>query len=132
MTWTYSGDPSASDRDAVRFEIGDTDTTDQQLSNEEIAFALTKYSSVVGAAIYCCDALIAKYSRYVNQTVGRVNVAYAQRIAHYQAVIARLRRRAPAATPFIGGQSDADKLAAEEDTDRNAPTFRVGMFSRKS
>jgi hypothetical protein len=33
MTWSYSGDPSSSSTDAVRFLVGDTDTNDQLISN---------------------------------------------------------------------------------------------------
>jgi adenosylmethionine-8-amino-7-oxononanoate aminotransferase len=46
MTWTYSGNPAASALDQVRFTIGDTDTTDQQLSNaaEAIAAKLARES----------------------------------------------------------------------------------------
>ena len=38
MTWSYSGDPASSDRDAIRFYIGDTDTTLQLLQDEDIDF----------------------------------------------------------------------------------------------
>ena len=42
MTWTYSGNPSSTERDAVRFLVGDTDTNDQLLSNEEIDYLVTQ------------------------------------------------------------------------------------------
>ena len=32
--WTYSGNPAASDKDAVRFLVGDTNTSDQLVSDE--------------------------------------------------------------------------------------------------
>ena len=130
MTWSYT-DPSASTRDAVRFEIGDTDTSDQQLSNEEIDYALTRYSSdVIATAIYCCDRLIAKYSRYVAQSVGAVNVQFQQRLDHYRGLIERLRLRSAAAVPYVGGRSIADKDAVDEDADRVKPKFSRGMLDR--
>src|SRR6185312_7119498 len=42
--WTYSGDPRASDKDAVRFWMGDTDPTDKQVMDGEINYGLTIYS----------------------------------------------------------------------------------------
>ena len=130
MAWTYSGDPTASDRDAVRFEIGDTNTNDQQLTDAEIDYALAQRGSVIQAAIYCAERLISLYSRYVAQSVGAVNVQYNQRIDHYKGLIARLRLRGGKVTPFIGGQSLAGKIAADEDSDRNAPKFKRGMLDR--
>ena len=38
MVWSYSGNPADSAVDAVRFLTGDTDTNDQLLDNEEIAW----------------------------------------------------------------------------------------------
>ena len=38
MTWTYSGDPATNARDAIRFLTGDTDTNDQLINDEEIAW----------------------------------------------------------------------------------------------
>jgi len=46
MTWTYSGNPANSSSDAVRFLIGDTDTTDQLISNEEIAYLVTVHGNI--------------------------------------------------------------------------------------
>lgn len=77
MTWSYSGDPTASPKDAVRFLTGDTDTTEQQLQDEEIAFLVTTWqnkNSVYWTASTAADAIAAKYSREVtlsadNQTL---------------------------------------------------------------
>jgi len=130
LTWTYTN-PATSDRDAVRFEIGDTNSADPQITDEEIAYVLAEFSDVVMASIRCCEALIAKYARLVSQGVGSVNVSYSDRIAHYQSVIARLQLRAPSTNPFAGGTKVADKEAADEDTGRDAPFFKVGMFDRR-
>lgn len=40
MAWTYSGDPSASTSDEVRFLLGDVKETAQSLSDEEIAYLI--------------------------------------------------------------------------------------------
>lgn len=130
MTWSYD-DTLSTNRDLVRLEIGDTVSTDQQLSNEAIDQALAQRSSVIQAAILCCDRIIAKYARLVTQSVGPVSVSYGERMKNYEELISRLRLRAPAVSPFAGGTSVAGKEAAAEDTDRDAPIFSVGMFDRK-
>jgi hypothetical protein len=63
VTWSYSGNPSASASDKVRFLCGDTDITNQQVSNEEITFLLTEWNSnAYLSASFACDAISGKYS----------------------------------------------------------------------
>ena len=53
MTWNYSGDPSLSSRDAVRFLIGDTDPNDPLVTDEEIAYALGRFTEPELAGAIC-------------------------------------------------------------------------------
>ena len=53
-TWTYSGDPSNSPKDAVRFWVEDTDSSAWQLSDQEINFVLTQYADPLMAASVVC------------------------------------------------------------------------------
>lgn len=129
MTWSYSGDPSSSDRDAVRFLIGDTDTTDQQLSNEEINYLLVEYTSVDQTAIAAIGSLIAKYSRYVDQSTGDISLSYSQRINQFKELLNNIRRRmAEGVRPYCGGLSIADKELDVENDDRVDPAFYEEMW----
>lgn len=130
MTWTYGGDPSANDRDAVRFLIGDTDTTDQQLSDEEIAFLLTDRGSVAAAAHAAVLALIARLARLVDKSVGDLRLSYSQRQAAYKTLLGQIERRMAlrTATPFAGGISVAQKDSVGDDTDRVVPAFERDQF----
>lgn len=129
MSWSYSGDPSASNSDNVRFLIGDTDITDQQLTNEEITAMLTAHGSVYPAAIACLEALVAKYARKVDKSMGDLSISYGRLADNYRSMLTDLRRRATieTCTPYAGGISISDKETDEEDSDRVAPTFSVGM-----
>jgi len=124
VTWTYT-DPSSSDRDAVRFSIGDTDFDDQQLSNEELDFCLSEGGSVKSGALLACEALVAKYSRLVSQSTGAISVSYEQRVAHYQQLLSTLKGKM-AAVPWAGGTSIADKTARQDDEDRPKSVFAAG------
>jgi hypothetical protein len=126
VTWTYSGDPAASSLDETRFLIGDTDTTDQQLANEEINFCLTRAGTATSAAIMACERLISKFTRLVSQSVGSVSVSYSDRAKQYRELVATLRRGLTP-TPYAGGISISDEESVEADTDRDAPLFSVGM-----
>ena len=70
MSWNYRGSPAGSERDTVRFMVGDTDTTDQLITDEEIAWCIERGNGVnIGAAI-ACDAISAKFSRLVDGAMG--------------------------------------------------------------
>jgi len=122
MSWTYSGDPSASDLDMVRWLIGDTDERNQEQSDEEITAALTMGSSVIGAAVLALDALIARYSHLVDYAwSGDLSESGSQRVP-------QLRRRR---TDLLSGvySSMAPAMADYEPTTGNMhePRFDVGM-----
>jgi hypothetical protein len=70
MTWTYSGNPASSDRDAVRFLVADTDTTDQLITDEEIAYLIGLYTEAPLAAVGAARAIAAKFSRQSDQARG--------------------------------------------------------------
>lgn len=131
MTWSYNPILST-DRDQVRFLIGDTDTNDQLLQNEEIDFVLTEFTDVYQAALMALDVGIAALSRQAtSKSVGPLSVSYASRIADMEKARKRIEvlaaKKGAAPTPYAGGISLADKETDEDDTDIERQ-FRVGMF----
>jgi hypothetical protein len=61
--WSYTGNPSARPLDAVRFLSGDTDTNNQQIMDDEIAFLLAEVNSdTYLAAASACEAMASKVS----------------------------------------------------------------------
>ena len=134
--WHYSGDPSTSNRDNVRFRVGDTDITDGLVSDEEIDFALTESSSVYAAAAFVCDHIAARFSREADKSVSAsvgqsVTHHLSQRAAAFRALAKALRQEGSAATvgaPYCGGISIADKADNEEDSDIVQPFFKRGQY----
>jgi len=111
----------------VRFLIGDTDTSDQQLSDEEIAYLLTEYSAARRAALEAARSLQAKYARLCDQRTGDISISYSQRRDSYAALVRDLQR-GMLGTPYAGGISQADKDSDEDDSDRVNPAFSVEMM----
>jgi hypothetical protein len=78
MTWTYSGDPSESDLDAIRFYVQDTDTADQLITDEEIEFLIAQWTPVYGnnlmVASMVAEAIAAKFTREVAYSADGVSV----------------------------------------------------------
>jgi hypothetical protein len=105
---------SLSERDKVRLEVGDTDSTDPLLYDDEIDALLTNRSvvtstggtvfNVPAAAADAAGAIAAKYARQFDFASDGQNFQRAQRVGHYQALEQTLRKRA-------GGQSVPFRLA---------------------
>ena len=127
MSWSY--DPNLStDKDQVRFNIGDTDSTDQQLSDEEINALLVSTGSVQAASVKACEGLIAKYARYAAQATGGISIQWNQLQDHYRKLIDDINSGAGTlAVTYAGGISIAEKQSSASDTDWDKPPFNVGM-----
>lgn len=127
MTWSYSGDPSSSDLDALRFLIGDTDTSDQQFSDEELNYLLDQTDdNVVAAALLAIDRLLIKYSRTPDQKTGDIDIKYSQRVEQLTKARASITAGL-APVPYAGGISVSDMESVRDDTDRAGPIFALGM-----
>lgn len=114
--FTYTGDPSVSDRDKIRFLIGDTISTDAHFQDEEIAWMLGEWAGdVYKAAQAACEILSGRYAHkaQVSKSVGDLSVSES-----------------------YGAQSTsflvlADRIAAMN-TRANVPSVRVNQNALKS
>lgn len=124
--WSYSGKPSHSSKDAVRFLVGDVDPQDKQLDDSEVEYLLSENGSTHVAAIEAANALAAYYSREIDESTGKTTRSNSTRAQHYLDLAKRLteRRGARAIVPWAGGQSVSDKILRENDADRVQPFFR--------
>lgn len=137
MAFTYSGDPSASSRDAVRFLLGDTVEAQAVFSDEEIAWALTQNANVYFAAAVIADSAVAQFSGgnesdVKTKTVGALSISYGskEKAEEYRALGRSLRVRGAINSeirPYSGGISVSDKKLEEQDTDWDKPAFARGM-----
>lgn len=122
MSWSYSGDPSASDLDMVRWLIGDTDERNQEQSDEEIAAALTMGSTVIGAAVLALDALIARYSHLVDYAwSGDYSESASQRVDQLR------RRRTDLLSGTYSGVAPATADYEPATGSMHDPLFDIGM-----
>jgi hypothetical protein len=127
MSWSYR-DPSANDKDWVRWRVGDTDYTDQLQSDEEIIDVLSIEGNKYMAAAQTAEAISGQLSREADKTVGPLRIATSQRADGYAKLAKRIRSEiAGRVAPYAGGISVADMDAVEADTDRVPADFAVGM-----
>jgi len=106
MTWTYGGDPSTPPRDTVRFLIGDTDSSNELLSDGEIAYLLAQWNNdTYVAATHACEALASKFAGKsdMSKSVGDLSIStrYGEQSDRYKALAVSLAVQAAAASPPI-------------------------------
>lgn len=140
MAWSYDptslGTATAAEQlNAVRLLTGDTDTTDQQLQDEEITFALSQSgSNIYTAGVWAANAIASKYSRLVTTELdGALRAEYSDLASNYRNLAIQLRedgRRYSAGALGLeaGGISISDINTARSNTDRPQPFARTDRF----
>lgn len=129
--WTYSGNPANSAKDQTRFLIGDTNESDQLLSDQEIEWLLSQYNNTpINAAIRATESIIGKFSRLADEAVGQVRINFSQKAKAYAITLNMLVNRLAKedASPFAGGISIAQKQSQVLNNDRVRPDFTKHMM----
>lgn len=112
MSWNYSGDPSSSDLDEVRFHVQDTDESDQLLSDEEIEYLIDAWRPIYGSLLWvasiAAEKLAAKFAREVNVSGDGTSVGVEQLQSKYEQLAVSLRdehkaRYGASGLPSAGG-----------------------------
>lgn len=145
--WSYSGDPGASNLDALRFLIGDTVEASAVFSDEELDWLLSQNSNIYYAAATAAESAWASYASAESggsgtsgtvktRTVGALSLTYGiledkDRAEQFKAMAKRFRLQAAIGggwRPYSGGISKSDKETNEQDSDWDKPAFTRGML----
>lgn len=132
MTWSYVS-PADSEKDAVRFLVGDTDASDPLVTDEEIAYLVAEFpQSSYHAAAEVADSIAAKFSREVAHSGDGLSYAAEQLQQNYATLAERLRKQArrrhrSGFGPYVGGISQSERELADADTDKIPSAFRSEM-----
>ncbi len=143
MAVTYTGDPSATDEAAVRFEIGDTNVNAPIFQDAEIAWAILNETGTAAgspatitngplysAAARCFEVLARQLSTQADNQVGSLRTQYAKASENAAKRAAELRMKASSFyAPYVGGQSYQEKESFAQDTDKIAPLFRIRQYN---
>jgi hypothetical protein len=118
----------------VRFLVGDTDTNDQKVQNEEIEFSLAQTKDDVNAAAsYVARSVASKYASKVTLELdGQLMAHYSDLYDHYLSLADKLDYQAKKLGAQIGilagGISKTRVGAVRSNTDRVEPAFRRDRF----
>lgn len=133
MTWTFDDTDLSTDLARVRLTIGDTNTNDQGLTDEVIAYFLDDVGDdIIHGSLQAARALRAKWQRDIDRNNLGVSSPRSQKVQHLNDTISELEQRLSyKGTPFLGGVSDDRAASLESDTDFPTPAFRRDDFDNK-
>ena len=139
MAWSY--DPTdldtttASGRlNTVRLLVGDTETLDQQVQNEEITFALSQNGdNVYYSAGWTARTISSQYARKVNTSLdGALKADYSDLMKHYSTLADNLeyqgKTSGAAVGVLAGGITKSGIEAVRANTNRVEGSFRRDRF----
>ncbi|TXH10905.1 MAG: hypothetical protein E6R03_14910 [Hyphomicrobiaceae bacterium] len=126
MAFTYTPG-STTPLNRVRFLIGDTDSADPQVQDEEIQAWLNAGYSVHNTSVEVCRALSARYARFVDKWVGDLKILASQRYRQFQDRVKSLTSGAASGHPIAGGIYVSDKENVAANVDLVKGSFAIGM-----
>ena len=139
MAWSY--DPTDLDTNTasgrlntVRLLIGDTETLDQQVQNEEITFGLSENGdNIYYAGAWIARAIASKYSRKVNTSLdGALKADYSDLAKQYKVLADDLEYQGKTSGAVIGvlagGITKSGIEAVRANTNRIEGSFRRDRF----
>jgi hypothetical protein len=136
MAWTYSRNPGASNKDAVRFYVQDVFEKTPYLQDEEIEFAIAEEAGeepdsrgLLSSAALCCELLADRFAMQPDTLIGSLQITTSKAAQIFGERADKLRARAQGAgLPFVGGQTHSEKRTRRMEPDRVQPLFRRGQF----
>lgn len=140
VAFTYT-DPATSARDAVRIRVGDTVSTNEQLSDAEISYFLTMEGltstttpstsnddAIDAAAARAADAIASKFAAKISsKSVIGISRTLIDNVRSYRELAERLRSRHNyRANIKVGGVDKSDMDDLDTDTTVIQPSFTIG------
>ena len=131
MSWTYSGDPSASEKDQVRFYVGDVDSTFPLLTDEEIGFLLTQWDEAYNGPLYvaavAAEVISGRFAREVSVSADGVSAQIGELQQRYDTLANSLRDQYKALYGFFDPVTAANILNDTFDPSIKPLIFAIGF-----
>lgn len=133
LTWTYSGDPGASQLDEFRFILQDTNAGLKLLSDQEaqylIATWMPRYGTLQWCAAAAADVISRRYAGVASVSADGVTVNVSDLSDKYAKIAVRLRAEHEEAAEVEGDVDLANLMVGSELDYGIAPlTFAMGLF----
>lgn len=126
--FSYGNDPATSDRDAVRFLVGDTNAARPLLDDREVDWAISQHPNQNLAAASLADHLYGFFASKGDFKVGPVNKSYSKVAELFKAKAEQLRAEAcKGAIPSFPATKVSTKQVLIDNQDLAESNFSVGL-----
>jgi len=127
-TWSYEVS-LPTDKDKVRLVIGDTDTDDQLLLDEEIQFFIDEHGSVQRAASESCRAIAAMFARNMSRSIGGLQADFSAKYRQYLQLAESIdtNEQLTPVSPYASGYLKSQKQTQDDNEDREPIIGRKGV-----
>lgn len=134
--FTYTGDPSVSTRDKVRFLIGDTEEATAHFQDEEITYLISEWGDAYSAAQAAAEILAGRYAHKAqsSKSVGDLSISesYSSASAEFRALAeslsAQSKRKGGAKVPIPRANANALKSTANRIYETPTTDFVAGQM----
>lgn len=131
MTWTYSGNPNKSKKDAIRHKLSLTDENHQLKTDEEIEYELSQENDNINqAAANIARSLAAHYAKKARRESGPIEQDYRDMTERYMKIAKDLEGQdsdSSSADAQLVASSDSRKDGQRDNSDRVKPFFTRNM-----
>ncbi len=128
--WSYSGDPSSSTRDEVRFLLQDTDPAMQLMSDQELDYLIGKwmplYESAHWVASAAASVVARKFAGVVSISADGVSVSVGDLSARYAELSKKLRQEHQEAAN-VGGTVSIENIMVDYELDPTIAPLNFGV-----
>lgn len=128
MSFSYDLSDLSTEFNRLRLEIGDVDSNDYFLDDEEIMYVQSEKTSFYRRAAACCELICIKIARNVKTKIGHfsedsneIYVRYKELAAKFQAVD----------YPWSSSITISEKEGYEDDTSLVQPKMKKGIHDNK-
>lgn len=127
MSFSYDPTALSVELNQLRLEIGDTDSNDPLLQDEEIAYIQSQESSFYMRASVCCKIIASHFAREVDFKLGNFSEAAQTAYLRYIDLEKKFTSLASGSYPWAGGVVSSEKDDLVANTSLVPPKFKKGI-----
>lgn len=127
MTFSYDETALDVELNKIRLYIGDMDSDNPLLQDEEIASVQADVAGFRATVAACCRLICAQLARKVDYKLSLLSEKASELYKRYKALAERYEAMSSVSYPWSGAIFVADKEAVEDDTSLVKPKFRKGL-----
>ena len=132
MAFSYNETDLATELNKIRLYIGDVDSDEQLLQDEEIAYVQSDSSTFVRRCAACCRLICTKVARDVDFKLSLLSEKASDVYERYKTLAERFEMSGSMSYPWAGSVDVSLKEANEDDDALVKPKFRKGHMNYAS